>query len=66
MSTQHEGKNAAEKGANKIKEQLGKATRDKSLEAEGQREQTKRDLADAGEKVKTPPKSNARVRQLAV
>ena len=32
MSTQDKVKNAAEKGTGKIKEQLGKATDDKSLE----------------------------------
>jgi uncharacterized protein YjbJ (UPF0337 family) len=52
MSTQDKAKNAAEKGAGKIKEQLGKATNDESLEAEGQRDQAKGDLKDAGEKVK--------------
>jgi uncharacterized protein YjbJ (UPF0337 family) len=52
MSTQDKAKNAAEKGTGKIKEQLGKATDDKSLEAEGQRDQAKGDLKDVGEKVK--------------
>jgi uncharacterized protein YjbJ (UPF0337 family) len=52
MSTQDKAKNAAEKGTGKIKEQLGEATDDKSLEAEGQRDQAKGDLKDAGEKVK--------------
>jgi uncharacterized protein YjbJ (UPF0337 family) len=52
MSTQDKAKNAAEKGAGKIKEQLGKATDDESLEAEGQRDQAKGDLKDVGEKVK--------------
>jgi uncharacterized protein YjbJ (UPF0337 family) len=52
MSTQDKAKNAAEKATGKITEQLGKATGDKSLEAEGQRDQAKGDLKDAGEKVK--------------
>ena len=52
MSTQDKAKNAAEKGTCKIKEQLGKATDDKSLEAEGHRDQAKGDLKNAGEKVK--------------
>ncbi len=52
MSTQDKAKNAAEKGTGEIKEQLGEATDDKSLEAEGQRDQAKGDLKDAGEKVK--------------
>jgi uncharacterized protein YjbJ (UPF0337 family) len=34
------------------KEKLGHATDDESLEAEGQHDQTKGDLKDAGEKVK--------------
>jgi uncharacterized protein YjbJ (UPF0337 family) len=52
MSTQDKAKNAAEKGAGKIKKQLGKATGDESLEAEGQADQAKGNLKDAGEKVK--------------
>jgi uncharacterized protein YjbJ (UPF0337 family) len=52
MSTQDKAKNAAEKGTGKINEQLGKAADDKSLEAEGQRDQAKGDLKNAGEKVK--------------
>jgi uncharacterized protein YjbJ (UPF0337 family) len=52
MSTEDKAKNAAEKGTGKIKEKLGKATGDKSLEAEGQADQAKGNLKDAGEKVK--------------
>jgi uncharacterized protein YjbJ (UPF0337 family) len=52
MSTQDKAKNAAEKGTGKIKEQLGQATDDNSLEAEGQADQAKGNLKDAGEKVK--------------
>jgi uncharacterized protein YjbJ (UPF0337 family) len=52
MSTEDKAKNAAEKGTGKVKEGLGKATDDKSLEAEGQNDQPKGDLKDAGEKVK--------------
>jgi uncharacterized protein YjbJ (UPF0337 family) len=52
MSTQDKAKNAAEKGAGKTKERLGKAVGDKSLEAEGQSDQAKGNLKDAGEKVK--------------
>ena len=63
MSTQDKAKNAAEKGAGKIKEQLGKATGDESLEAEGQADQAKGNLKDAGKKSKTPSKSNARLQQ---
>jgi len=52
MSTEDKAKNAAEKGTGKIKEKIGKATGDKSLEAEGQADQAKGNLKDAGEKVK--------------
>ncbi|SDK93118.1 CsbD-like [Arthrobacter sp. ov407] len=44
--------NAAEKAGGKGKEAAGKATGDKSLQAEGQADQTKSDLKQAGEKVK--------------
>ncbi|MGO4230119.1 CsbD family protein [Arthrobacter sp. YAF34] len=44
--------NAAEKAGGKGKEAAGKATGDKSLQAEGQADQTKGDLKQAGEKVK--------------
>jgi uncharacterized protein YjbJ (UPF0337 family) len=52
MSTEDKAKNAAEKGTGKIKEHLGKATGDETLEAEGQADQAKGNLKDAGEKVK--------------
>jgi uncharacterized protein YjbJ (UPF0337 family) len=52
MSTQDKAKNAAEKATGKIKEHLGEAAGDKSLEAEGQNDQAKADLKGAGEKVK--------------
>jgi uncharacterized protein YjbJ (UPF0337 family) len=38
--------------AGKAKEAVGKATNDRSTEAEGKRDQSKADLKDAGEKVK--------------
>jgi uncharacterized protein YjbJ (UPF0337 family) len=44
--------NAAEKAGGKGKEAAGKATGDKSLQAEGRADQTKGDLKQAGEKVK--------------
>ncbi|RKR29889.1 CsbD family protein [Arthrobacter oryzae] len=44
--------NAAEKAGGKGKEAAGKATGDKSLQAEGKADQTKGDLKQAGEKVK--------------
>jgi uncharacterized protein YjbJ (UPF0337 family) len=44
--------NAAEKLGGKGKEAAGDATGDDSLKAEGQADQTKSDLKQAGEKVK--------------
>ncbi|MGX1162656.1 CsbD-like protein [Arthrobacter sp. SLBN-100] len=44
--------NAAEKMAGKAKETTGAATDDESLRAEGQMDQSKADLKQAGEKVK--------------
>ncbi len=44
--------NAAEKMGGKAKEAAGKATDDERLEAEGQKDQSKADLKQAGEKVK--------------
>jgi uncharacterized protein YjbJ (UPF0337 family) len=44
--------NAADDAKGKAKEHTGKATDDKSLEAEGKGDQTKADLKNAGEKVK--------------
>jgi uncharacterized protein YjbJ (UPF0337 family) len=52
MSTEDKAKNAAEKATGNVKENVGKATGDKSLEAEGQADQAKGNLKDAGEKVK--------------
>jgi uncharacterized protein YjbJ (UPF0337 family) len=45
-------KNAAEDVAGKAKEATGKATGNERLEAEGQADQTKADLKQAGENVK--------------
>ena len=45
-------KNAAEKLGGKGKEAVGEATGDESLKAEGQRDQVKGDLKQAGEKIK--------------
>lgn len=45
-------KNAAEKLGGKGKEAAGEATGDESLKAEGQGDQFKSDLKQAGEKVK--------------
>lgn len=45
-------KNTAEDLGGKAKEATGKVTGNESLEAEGQADQTKADLKQAGEKVK--------------
>lgn len=52
MSALDKAKNAAEKAVGEVKEHLGHATDDKSLEAEGKRDQASGDLKNAGEKVK--------------
>lgn len=52
MSTEDKAKNAAEKAKGNVKENVGQAAGDESLEAEGQGDQTKADLKGAGEKVK--------------
>ncbi|MFD5278687.1 CsbD family protein [Pseudarthrobacter sp. NPDC058362] len=44
--------NTAEKMGGKAKEAAGEATNDESLRTEGQMDQTKADLKQAGEKVK--------------
>jgi uncharacterized protein YjbJ (UPF0337 family) len=44
--------NAAEDVAGKVKEGVGKATDNERLEAEGEQDQAKADLRQAGEKVK--------------
>ncbi|GAA1823644.1 CsbD family protein [Planosporangium flavigriseum] len=44
--------NQAENLAGKVKEGVGKATDDESLEAEGKGDQMKSDLKQAGEKIK--------------
>jgi uncharacterized protein YjbJ (UPF0337 family) len=45
-------KNAAEAAKGKAKEATGDATDDRDLQAEGQTDQTKADLKQAGEKAK--------------
>jgi uncharacterized protein YjbJ (UPF0337 family) len=52
MSAEDKVKNTAETAKGKVKEGLGKATGDESLEAEGHADQAKGDLKQAGEKVK--------------
>ena len=44
--------NKAEGAAGKVKESVGDATDNESLEAEGQRDQSKANVKQAGEKVK--------------
>jgi len=44
--------NAAESAKGKAKEHFGDATDDESMQSEGQADQTKGDLKQAGEKVK--------------
>jgi uncharacterized protein YjbJ (UPF0337 family) len=52
MSATDKAKNAIDDVAGKAKEAFGKATGDRSTEAEGKGDQAKSDLKDAGEKVK--------------
>lgn len=52
MSAGDDIKNNAEKLAGKVKEGIGKATDNEKLEAEGQADQTKASVKQAGENVK--------------
>jgi uncharacterized protein YjbJ (UPF0337 family) len=52
MSGTDKAKNKAEELGGKAKEGVGKATGDRSLEAEGNADQVKGNLKQAGEKVK--------------
>jgi uncharacterized protein YjbJ (UPF0337 family) len=52
MSGEDKLKNTTEKVTGKIKETVGDATDDRSMEAEGKREQSAADLKNAGEKIK--------------
>jgi uncharacterized protein YjbJ (UPF0337 family) len=52
MSAEDKAKNTAETAKGKVKEGVGKATGNESLEAEGHGDQAKGDLKQAGEKVK--------------
>lgn len=52
MGTDDKLKNAAEGTLGKAKEKLGDTADDESLQREGQREKSKADLKQAGEKVK--------------
>jgi uncharacterized protein YjbJ (UPF0337 family) len=50
MSTEDKAKNKAEGALGSAKEKLGRATDDERLEGEGQAEQSKSDLKQAGER----------------
>jgi uncharacterized protein YjbJ (UPF0337 family) len=52
MGDKDKAQNFAEEKVGEAKEAVGKATDDESLEAEGQKDQTKGSLKQAGEKVK--------------
>jgi uncharacterized protein YjbJ (UPF0337 family) len=52
MSLDDKAKNKAEELKGKGKETVGRATDDQELEAEGQTDQTKSNLKQAGEKIK--------------
>ncbi len=57
MSAEDKLKNSAEGTLGKAKEKLGDATDDRDLQAEGEKDQSKADLKQAGEKVKDAFKS---------
>ena len=52
MGTEDKANNKAEEFGGKAKEGVGKATGDDELRAQGERDQTKSNLKQAGEKVK--------------
>ena len=52
MGTDDKLGNAAEEAKGKVKEKAGEATDDRDLQAEGETDQTKANLKQAGEKVK--------------
>jgi uncharacterized protein YjbJ (UPF0337 family) len=52
MSTVNKARNKAQGAKGRIKEAAGKATNDRSLEAEGKAEKVTGNLKQAGEKVK--------------
>jgi uncharacterized protein YjbJ (UPF0337 family) len=57
MGLEDKAKNKAQEMKGQAKEQAGKATGDRDLEAEGQADQAKGNLKNAGEKVKDAFKS---------
>jgi uncharacterized protein YjbJ (UPF0337 family) len=52
MGLADKAKNAAQSATGKTKETVGRATNDRSMEAEGKMDQASGDLKQAGEKVK--------------
>jgi uncharacterized protein YjbJ (UPF0337 family) len=52
MSTEDKAKNKGEQAKGKVKETVGKAVGNESMEAEGKADQVSGNLKDAGEKVK--------------
>jgi uncharacterized protein YjbJ (UPF0337 family) len=52
MSTTDKAKNKVQEAKGHVKEAAGKATNDRSLEAEGKKDQVAGNLKQAGEKVK--------------
>ena len=52
MSFTDKAKNTAEKVTGEVKENVGKATDNKDLEAEGKKDQTKGSIKNVGEDVK--------------
>jgi uncharacterized protein YjbJ (UPF0337 family) len=52
MSAKNKARNTADAAQGKIKEQVGKLSHDRSMQAEGKAERAKADLKQAGEKVK--------------
>ena len=52
MSTVDKAKNKAQEAKGHVKESVGKATNNKSLQAEGKGDKTKGNLKQAGEKLK--------------
>jgi len=52
MGTGDKLNNAAEEAKGKVKEKAGEATDDRDLQAEGEADQTKSDLKQAGEEAK--------------
>lgn len=57
MSATDKAKNKIENVGGKAKQAVGRASGDRSTEAEGRRDQAKSNLKDAGEKVKDAAKS---------